>query len=84
MAVAKQYVFQDLLNGQVFKHKGKRWIKVAESGDYNAVSFYNSNLTCDFGLYCIVELEVSLEPAEWDLVDDEEVQRSIEGYKENF
>ena len=84
MAIVKQCMFQDLLDGQVFKHKGKRWIKVAESGDYNAVSFYNSNLTCDFGLSCIVELEVSLEPSEWDLVDDEEVQRSIEGYKENF
>lgn len=80
----KQYMFQDLLDGQVFKHGGKRWIKVAESGDYNAVSFHNSNLSCDFGLSCIVEIEQSLEPEECDLIDDEEVLRSIEGYKENF
>ena len=84
MTIKKKCMFKDLLDGQVFKYNSVRWIKVAESGDYNAVSFYNSSLSCDFGLDCTVEIEVSLEPDEWDLVDDEEVQRSIEGYKENF
>lgn len=48
-------MFHELEDGALFMHGKRLWIKVTESDDYNATSFYRDNLTCDFGLSTVVE-----------------------------
>lgn len=81
--IAKKYPFGELQTGQVFRHNGTRWI-VCTGIKYNAVQFENQDVKALFHSACVIEIETNITPDEWDLIDDEEVLRSIEGYKENF